>query len=275
MRGWLYNQWRQYRYRFLPWLLFNLKDRSVRCITKHEVDKLVSDVCVHNFLWKFLSTLHSALSDKDAHLMTSVERYYIGLSVMKECSGFCIERTKSTLPSGGRGVSVTDGVVPKHHVTSLYPGLLYQPYDPVFFQSIGNHFIFRCIDGILIDGNDKGLSKSLYKSCMRRDSLWPLPACDESWLTDLPVCPLNVGQYVNNQNKKYPANVAYQEFSLPEDFPAHLRQYLPINFYSSILNVPENMHRPVKIVALISLDKIHCSQELFSSYFTLVSSHDK
>ena len=59
-------------------------------------------------------------------LMTSVERYYIGLSVMKECSGFCIERTKSTLPSGGRGVSVTDGVVPKHHVTSLYPGEIVQ-----------------------------------------------------------------------------------------------------------------------------------------------------
>ncbi|RUS88585.1 hypothetical protein EGW08_003685 [Elysia chlorotica] len=273
MRGmWIYNRWRQYRYRFLPWLLFNLKDRSVRSVSEHEADSLVSDICFHNFLWEFLSTLHMALSDKDAHLMTAAEKYSRGLNVMKECSGFCIERTDSTLPSGGHGVSVTSGVIPKHHVTSLYPGLLYQPYDPVFFQSIGNHFIFRCIDGVLVDGNDKGLSKSLYKSCMKRDSLWPLLACDESWLTDTPLCPLSVGQYVNNHNKKYPANVAYQEFSLPADFPAHLRQYLPINFYSSILNVPEGLHRQVKIVALVSLDSIHCGQELFSSYFTLVNS---
>ncbi|GFR61476.1 SET domain-containing protein 9 [Elysia marginata] len=203
--------------------------------------------------------------------MTEAERYQISLGVMKECSGFCVERTQSILPSGGRGVCVTDGFVPKHCVTSLYPGLIYQPHDPVFFQSIGNHFIFRCIDGILVDGNDAGLSKSLFKSCMRRDSLWPLPACDESWLTDTPVCPLNVGQYVNNHNKKYPANVAYQEFSVPYDFPFHLRQYLPVNFYSSILNVPENVTRPLKIVALISLEEIHNGQELFSSYFTLVS----
>ena len=55
-------------------------------------------------------------------LMTPIEKYQRGLSVMKECSGFCVERTKSILPSGGRGVCVTSGVVPKHHVTSLYPG---------------------------------------------------------------------------------------------------------------------------------------------------------
>lgn len=42
-------------------------------------------------------------------------------------------------------------------------GTVYQKYEPVFFQSIGNPFIFRCLDGILIDGNDKGISKVVYR----------------------------------------------------------------------------------------------------------------
>ncbi|GFO27655.1 SET domain-containing protein 9 [Plakobranchus ocellatus] len=264
-------KWKQYRYRFLPWLLLNLKDRSVRAVTKNDTDALVSETWFNDYLWKFFSTLHTALSNEDAHLMTPAEKYKQGLHVLRECSGFCLERTKSILPSGGRGVCVTKGMIPRHHVTSIYPGLLYQPHDPVFFQSIGNPFIFRCIDGVLVDGNDKGLSKSLFKSCLGRDSCWPLPACDETWLTDTPVCPLNVGQYVNNHTKRYPANVAYQEFTLPSDFPVHLKQYLPINHYSSILDVPDNMYRPTKIVALVSLDEIPSGHELFSSYFTMVT----
>ena len=32
---------------------------------------------------------------------------------------------------------------------------------------------------------------------------------------------------------EYPANVAYQEFDVPSDFPFHLRKFIPNNFYSS------------------------------------------
>ena len=32
---------------------------------------------------------------------------------------------------------------------------------------------------------------------------------------------------------EYPANVAYQEFDVPLDFPFHLRKFIPNNFYSS------------------------------------------
>ena len=42
-------------------------------------------------------------------------------------------------------------------------GTVYQKYEPIFFQSIGNPFIFRCLDGVLIDGNDKGISKVVYR----------------------------------------------------------------------------------------------------------------
>ena len=37
------------------------------------------------------------------------------------------------------------------------------PYEPLLVQSIGNQFIFRCVDGVHIDGKDRGLSRMLYK----------------------------------------------------------------------------------------------------------------
>ena len=45
----------------------------------------------------------------------------------------------------------------------LLSGTVYQPYDPILFQSIRNPFVFRCIDCVLIDGNDKGISKMVYR----------------------------------------------------------------------------------------------------------------
>ncbi|XP_029860745.1 SET domain-containing protein 9 isoform X4 [Aquila chrysaetos chrysaetos] len=52
------------------------------------------------------------------------------------------------------------------HILALLPEIkctVYRKHEPIFFQSLGNPFIFRCIDGVLIDGNDKGLSRSVYR----------------------------------------------------------------------------------------------------------------
>ncbi|XP_016055305.1 PREDICTED: SET domain-containing protein 9 isoform X5 [Miniopterus natalensis] len=114
---------------------------------------------------------------------------------------------------------------------------VYQKYEPIFFQSIGNPFIFRCLDGILIDGNDKGISKLVYRSCSGRDRLGPLKMSDSTWLTSEMQNPLAVGQYVNNCSNATcslldrPANVCYQEWDVPAVFPVELKQYLPNTAY--------------------------------------------
>lgn len=46
---------------------------------------------------------------------------------------------------------------------SVSAGTIYQADEPILFQSIRNPFVFRCIDGVLIDGNDKGLSKLVFR----------------------------------------------------------------------------------------------------------------
>ena len=38
--------------------------------------------------------------------------------------------------------------------------------EPLLLPSIGNSFIFQCIDGIRIDGKDRGISRSIFKQVM-------------------------------------------------------------------------------------------------------------
>ncbi|KAL8594693.1 hypothetical protein ACOMHN_052425 [Nucella lapillus] len=278
----LLKKWRQYRYRFVPWIALNLKNRSVRSIPKGATDKLASDADVLHTLIHLLSAFHRC-SGPHAHAGTDARKAASlgraddcrrvaphNLAVMREAMGFTVERRHSSIAGGGRGVAVTQGCVSKGAVTSLYPGLIYQNYEPILFQSLGNPFIFRCIDSLLIDGNDRGVSKLLYRSCHGRDRVGPYTLCDRSWLTEWPANPLAIGQYVNNHNTENPPNVAYQEFDVPVDFPLHLRQYLPNNFYGSTLDTPAPEERRTRLVVLVATRDIECGEELFSSYFTVV-----
>ncbi|KAM9588292.1 SET domain-containing protein 9 isoform 5-T5 [Morphnus guianensis] len=143
-------------------------------------------------------------------------------------------------------------------------GTVYRKHEPIFFQSLGNPFIFRCIDGVLIDGNDKGLSRSVYRSCSRRDQLGPFQMSDESWLTAALQNPLAVGQYVNNCSHEKAANVCYQEFDVPGYFPVELKQYLPNIVYS------HDIESHPRCVVLVALRDIKQGEELFSNYYTIV-----
>ncbi|KAL5016575.1 hypothetical protein ScPMuIL_006164 [Solemya velum] len=263
-------KWKKYRYRFVPWIALHLKDRTVRSIPKGGKDKLVSDGEIKRTLIEFFTSLegHTAGTRRQDVI------YMDNLQAMWKTLGFKVERQTSSLSSGGTGVFVTDGHVPKHTVVSMYPGAVYLPGDPLLIQSLGNPFIFRCIDGVLLDGNDKKLSKFVFRSCSGRDRVGPYPVCDNSWLTPYPLNPLAVGQYVNNRSHDISANVAYQEFDIPEDFPFHLRQYIPNVFYRPSVH-DEYMDtlgkRLVRVVVLVSVRPIQTGEELFSSYFTVIN----
>lgn len=165
-------------------------------------------------------------------------------------------------------------------LTALYPGTIYMPSEPLFFPSIGNPFIFRCSDRVHIDGNDRWLSKSIFKSCAARDKFrMDLPCCDESWLTPFPGNPLSIGQYVNNRSRSSENNVVYQESTLTiegsqgnvkkstTEFPVHLCKFLP-NVWAN----PGNNNCPLRLVPLVASSGIEKGEEILSSYFTLVHS---
>lgn len=286
-----HEKWKSYRHRFVPWIALNLhkNERTIRQVSESSKDKLVPDKEVTETLLRLFRALllrNDQLKEEGVFrlLSPSAQTYYRGaqgdreettveaergrqkceLDTVLNSVGFCIERQPSTLPSGGTGVFVTKGWVPKGATVAMYPGTVYQAYEPILFQSIRNPFVFRCIDSVLIDGNDKGISKMVYRSCSGRDRLGPFMLSDITWLTANPVNPLAVGQYVNNCTNEWAANVCYQEYDVPDGFPLELRQYIPN------VNYRHDTQRPLRCVVLVSLRNIRPGEELFSNYYTLV-----
>ncbi|XP_030015390.1 SET domain-containing protein 9 [Sphaeramia orbicularis] len=261
-----HNKWKSYRHRFVPWVVLNLSrnEKTLRKVTERCKDKLVPDEEVSRSLlglFRALLTTHGAQTHAGPAGPDDTVR---GHEAMLQTLGFCIDRKPSSLAFAGTGVFVTSGFVPKGVTVAMYPGTVYQAYEPILLQSIRNPFVFRCIDGILIDGNDKGLSKMVFRSCSGRDRMGPFLTSDTSWLTSGPLNPLAVGQYVNNCSNERPANVCYQEYDVPQKFPLELRQYLPNVNYS------QDSHRPLRCVVLVSLRDITAGEELFSNYYTIV-----
>ncbi|XP_052274775.1 SET domain-containing protein 9-like isoform X1 [Dreissena polymorpha] len=260
-------RWKLYKYRFVPWIAANITENSPRLVPNVLEDKIIPDISVEQTLLSLFTKFEytSDLSLVDQHRKNS--------NILLNEVGFSIGRQASTLKDGGRGVFVTQGLVPEQTLVAIYPGLVYQPWEPVFWVSLANPFLFRCADGVHIDGKDTGLSKFMYKSCSGRDSVCGQLMCDTSWLTELPVNPLAVGQYVNNQSPECPANVAYQEFDVPLSFPAHLRKYLPntqAGLHIEGVNRDSEIPRLLRLVVLVSLREIVKGEELFSTYYTIV-----
>lgn len=275
------NKWKSYRHRFVPWVVLNLSknEKTLRQVTERSEDKLVQDEEVSQVLLKLFRVLLKSHWAKHGELRTAQTHFLRGFTTeedqcggnpvcgddaMLQSLGFCIARKPSTLPFAGTGVFVTKGFVPKGATVAMYPGTVYQTYEPILLQSIRNPFVFRCIDGVLIDGNDKGISKMVFRSCSGRDRIGPFMMSDTSWLTDSPLNPLAVGQYVNNCSNEWPANVCYQEYDVPDKFPIELRQYLPNVNYSL------DTQGPLRCVVLVSLRDITAGEELFSNYYTIV-----
>uniref|UniRef100_A0A8C4QA89 SET domain-containing protein n=1 Tax=Eptatretus burgeri TaxID=7764 RepID=A0A8C4QA89_EPTBU len=100
------------------------------------------------------------------------------------------------------------------------------------------------------------------RSCSGRDWLGPHPLSDITWLSADRLNPAAVGQYVNNCCPDRPANVAYQEFDVPLDFPLALRRFLPNVPYTSQL---------VRCMVLVALRDIENGEELYSNYFTVIT----
>ncbi|XP_077580686.1 SET domain-containing protein 9 [Stigmatopora nigra] len=260
------HKWKSYRHRFLPWVVLNFSknEKTLRQVPTRVEDKLVPDHQVSQTLVRLFRELERGLDDG-----ARAHAHRRGQDAAFRILGFCVERKPSTLPSAGTGVFVSRGSVPRGATVAMYPGTVYRAHEPILFQSLRNPFIFRCLDGVLLDGKGGGLSKMVYESCAGRDRAGPRATSDGSWLTAAPENPLSVGQYVNNCSDERPANVCYQELDLPDGFPPELRRHLPNVNYGAC------WPGPLRCVVLVALRDIEEGQELFSNYYTIVHGPDK
>eukprot|EP00092_Neocalanus_flemingeri_P032545 GFUD01035395.1.p1 GENE.GFUD01035395.1~~GFUD01035395.1.p1 ORF type:complete len:269 (+),score=69.68 GFUD01035395.1:58-864(+) len=257
-------KWSAYKFRFVPWLVFNMTDKTARHSTQmgdrvDQVDVLQSLESIFNSFEQYFSlkddlTLYDELHDQHQ-------------DILRQVAGFSLVRSPSTVPEAGQGVFIGSGLAPAGRVVCLYPGTVYQPYQPVLIQSLTNQFIFRCVDGVHVDGSHGWLSRAIFRSCVGRDQVGLCRVADTSWLTPRPVNPLNVGQFVNNENSLHRANVSYHELDVPHHFPLKLRKFLGnIHFESSAIDG----EREMRIVILLALRDICEGEELFSSYMTVI-----
>uniref|UniRef100_UPI00358F9EED SET domain-containing protein 9 isoform X2 n=1 Tax=Myxine glutinosa TaxID=7769 RepID=UPI00358F9EED len=228
--------WRVYRQRFVPWIALNmLRERRTLRIVHPETDRLAPNAIINSTLFKLFQQLSvkgpkigsRKLKDDDGSIAL------VASEGMFKALGFTLSLDPSLVSGAGIGVFVKAGRVSQGEVVCMYAGTVYEPGEPVLLQSLGNRYLFRCIDGLLIDGKAKGLSRLIYRSCSGRDWLGPHPLSDTTWLSADRLNPAAVGQYVNNCCPDRPANVAYQEFDVPLDFPLALRRFLPNVPYTS------------------------------------------
>ncbi|VDL79486.1 unnamed protein product [Nippostrongylus brasiliensis] len=245
-----------YNFRFAPAVYARLarKDRSAIPLT---IDVAKGDV--DSSLKSTLEVLARDFQHVDFAIPLSPEERNRANETLERHLGFRLTRGPSTIAGCGKGVFVKRGRVPPRSVVAIYPGTIYDPWDSILLQSIGNHFILRCQDGTIIDGNDIRLSRRVHRSCAFRD-LAP-NVSDLTWLEGEPFNFLNMGQYINNEPAPGAHNVQYFDLDI-HNWPQRLRKFLPFVAYS-----PHRM-APLRVVVLISVREVVEGEELFSAYIS-------
>ncbi|KAK6740759.1 hypothetical protein RB195_008919 [Necator americanus] len=243
-----------YGYRFAPAVYANLvrRDRSAIPstidISREEIDSQLRTT---------LEILASEFAAIDFRKPVPVGLRERASALLERHLSFKLSRKPSTIEGCGLGVFVENGSIAPRTVVSLYPGTIYDPWDSILLQSIGNHFVLRCRDGVIIDGNDVRLSRRIHRSCSYRDS--GAAVSDLSWLEVHPFNYLNMGHYINNEPTPRLHNVQYVDFDVL-NWPFRLRKFLPYAVYSPLREFP------LRVVVLVSVREIVEGEELFAAY---------
>lgn len=167
-------KWSSYKFRFVPWLVFNMTEKTARPST--QLGENVDKAEVLQSLENIFSSFEQYLSLKD-DLTLYDELHHKNQDILRQVGGFSLVRAPSTVPDAGLGVFIGSGQVVAGSVVCLYPGTVYQPYQPILLQSLTNQFIFRCVDGVHVDGSHSWLSRAVFRSCVGRDQVWRGGVC--------------------------------------------------------------------------------------------------
>ncbi|PIO62697.1 hypothetical protein TELCIR_15732, partial [Teladorsagia circumcincta] len=221
-----------YSWRFAPAVYARLArgDRSAIPLT---VD--IPKEKVDSYLRNLLELLAKEFYDINFAKEIPLQRREHAREILENYLGFRLVKRQSTIEGAGNGVFVEKGSkfpasdnelnlvicsinlhllgkVSSHAVVSMYPGTIYDSWDSILLQSLGNHFVLRCQDGVIIDGNDVRLSRRIHRSCSYRD-LAP-DISDLTWLEDEPFNYMNMGQYINNEPAPNLHNVQYFDLDI-------------------------------------------------------------
>jgi hypothetical protein len=150
-------------------------------------------------------------------------------------------------------------------LVAIYPGTIYRRHsDPLLLPSIRNTFLLARKDDFIIDGRDRGLSRSIYLSCHAR-----YPLYDTTWIfkdISMHKNPLTLGHYINHFPLNVLPNVTYYEFDFYfKENENDLYRFVPNVRYADLDN-----EKGMPSAVLISLRPIKQGEELFSCYLNVI-----
>ena len=158
---------------------------------------------------------------------------------------------QSLIPGAGLGLFI-NGKVSEGDSICIYPGTVYQPFEPIWLASINNHYILSCFDGVLIDAKPAQLSRIIYKSVRNRVRFGDL-----NWLSQ--EVPFALGHYANNGGVDT-ANARYQELILPPASPT-------CNLHVDTEHDPN--YDEIRTVVLVATRDLH-NEEVLVSYHEMI-----
>lgn len=181
---------------------------------------------------------------------------------------FNFSLNKGLSQAHAEGVFLDYGQINKAgQLVAIYPGTIYRRnIDPLLLPSIRNTFLLARKDNLIIDGRDRGLSRSIYLSCYAR-----FPLYDTTWLSkniSLHKNPLTLGHYINHFPSHGLPNVTYYEFDFNfNDNQNDLYRFVPNVRYA---DMEEEEEKGMPSAVLISLRPIKQGEELFSCYLNVI-----
>jgi len=185
-------------------------------------------------------------------------------NILKTQLNFSLNKGLSQTHS--QGVFLDSGQI-EHagQLVAIYPGTIYRRHvDPLLLPSIRNTFLLARKDNLIIDGRDRGLSRSIYHSCYAR-----YPLYDITWLSKdiyLHKNPLTLGHYINHFPSNGLPNVTYYEF----DFDFNQNEYDLYRFVPNVRYADIEDEKGMPSTVLISLRPIKQGEELFSCYLNVI-----
>jgi hypothetical protein len=180
---------------------------------------------------------------------------------------FHFSLNKGVSQTHAQGVFLDSGqITDAGQLVAIYPGTIYRRhFDPLLLPSIRNTFLLSRKDDLIVDGRDRGLSRSIYLSCHAR-----YPLYDKTWLLkDIfkHKNPLTLGHYINHFPVNGLPNVTYYEFDFSfNENQDDLYRFVPNVRYSDI---DDNDEKGMPSAVLISLRPIKQGEELFSCYLNV------
>lgn len=176
-------------------MTFLVFKRRFYSIDRRSFERTLSKSKFHDKLVSFFQLLnqHKEISSK---------------SLMMNFFGYSLRKSKSTVEGAGFGVFL-DGQTQIGDLIAIYPGTIYRIGESILLQSVFNKFILKRKDDVFIDGNDRFLSRFIFKQCANRDNNSIMDhqgriVIDTSWL--------NFKDYLEKNNHNH-NNLQYQEIS--------------------------------------------------------------